>query len=209
MRLLSKHVDDIVKHDRIINNDIIGFTETLINLSNSTCKITETLNFFTIHFKNNQNKFLSLAYGCRNEVAVVDKFDANGVSIFSFKEHAFVDRVFILMLVYGKQSLGVQEFSQKMQYLLAAYFVDILGGDFNYDLLKVTENKLSDIFGDHVQIVNKATHIPGSLIDHEYVKRTLMEELSINLTVENIYFLDNDAVRIEIDKNAVDFHIIP
>ena len=26
----------------------------------------------------------SLAYGCRNNVAILDKFDANGVSIFSF-----------------------------------------------------------------------------------------------------------------------------
>ena len=113
------------------------------------------------------------------------------------------------MLAYRKQSLGVQEFSQIMQYLLAAYSVDIIGGDFNYDLLKVTENKLPDIFEDHVQIVNKATHISGSLIDHVYVKKTLMEEFSINLTVENIYFSDHDAVRIVIDKNAVDFHTIP
>ena len=113
------------------------------------------------------------------------------------------------MLAYRKQSLGVQEFSQIMQYLLAAYSVDIIGGDFNYDLLKVTENKLSDIFEDHVQIVNKATHISGSLIDHVYVKKTLMEEFSINLTVENIYFSDHDAVRIVTDKNAVDFHTIP
>ena len=62
MRSLSKHVDDIVSDDTIINNDIIGFTETQINLSDSTCKIIEALNFFNIHFKNNQNKFLSLAY---------------------------------------------------------------------------------------------------------------------------------------------------
>ena len=98
VRSLSKHVDDIVSDDRIKNNDIIGFAETQINLSYSTCKIIETLNFFNIRFNNNQNKFLSLAYGCRN--------DANGVSIFSFKEHAFVDRVFTLMLVYRNQSLG-------------------------------------------------------------------------------------------------------
>ena len=209
VRSLSKHVDDIVSDDRIINNDIIGFAETQINLSDSSCKITETLNFFNIHFNNIQNKFLRLAYGCRNEVVVVDKFDANGVSIFSFEKNTFVDRVFTLMLVYTKQSLGVQEFSQILQYLLAAYSVDIIGGDFNYDLLKVTENKLSDIFGDHVQIVNKATHISGSLIDHVYVKETLMEEFSINLTVENIYFSDHDAVRTVIDKNAVDFHTIP
>ena len=209
MRSLLKHVDDMVSDDRIINNDIIGFAETQINLSDSTCKIIETLNFFNIHFNNNQNKFLSLAYGCRNEVAVVDKFDNNGVSIFNFKKHDFLDRVFTLMLVYKKQSLGVQEFSQIMQYLLAAYSVDIIGGDFNYDILKVTENKLSGIFGDHVQLVNKATHISGPLIDHVYVKKTLMEEFFINSTVANIYFSDHDTVRIVIDKNAVDFHTIP
>ena len=116
--------------------------------------------------------------------------------------------VFTLMLAYRKQSLGVQEFSQIMQYLLAANIVDITGRDFNYDLLKVTENKLWDIFGDHVQIVNKATHISGSLIDQVYVKKTLMKEFSINLTVENIYLSDHDAVRIVTDKNAVDFYTI-
>ena len=36
-----------------------------------------------------------------------------------------------------------------------------------------------------------------------------MEEFSINLTVENIYFSDHDAVRTVIDKNVVDFHTIP
>ena len=208
MRSLLKHVD-IVSDDRIINNGIIGFTETQISLSDSTCKIIETFIFFNIHIDTNQNNFLSLPYGCKNEVALVDKFDANGVSIFSFKEHAFVYRVFTLMLVYRKQSLGVQEFSQIIQYLLAAYSIDIIRGDFNYDLLKVTENKLPDIFGDHFQRVNKVTHISGSLIDHVYVKKTFKQKFSINLTVENIYFSDHDAVRIAIDKNAVDFHAIP
>ena len=97
MRSLSKHVDDITSDKRLINNDIIGFTETQINPSNSTCKIIKTLNFFNINFNNNENKFLSLAYGYRN-VVVLDKFDTNGVSIFSFKKHAFANRVFTLML---------------------------------------------------------------------------------------------------------------
>ena len=42
---------------------------------------------------------------------------------------------------------------------MAVYSIYITGGDFNYDLLKVKKYILSDIFGDHVQIVNKATHI--------------------------------------------------
>ena len=43
-------------------------------------------------------------------------------------------------------------------------------------------------FTDHAQIVNKPIDISGSLINHVYIKKTLMEELSINATVENIYF---------------------
>ena len=65
----------------------------------------------------------------------------------------------------------MQKFSQLMQYLLAANSIDIIAGDFNYDVLKVIENKLLDIFTDHVQMINKPTHISGLLIDHVYIKK--------------------------------------
>ena len=68
------------------------------------------MRFFKITYNSNENKFLSFAYGCTNDVAVLDKFDANGASIFSFKRHAFPDRVANLMLVYRRQSLGILEF---------------------------------------------------------------------------------------------------
>ena len=98
----SKHADDIVSDDRIANNDNIGFTETQINSSDSTCKIMETLNFFNINFGNDENKCFRLAYTCRNKVAILDKFDTNRASIFIFKKLHFFDRVFTLMLVYRK-----------------------------------------------------------------------------------------------------------
>ena len=63
MRSLSKHVDRV--HDRLMNNDTIRFAET----DQSVCKITEMLFFFSINL-NNKCKFLSLAYICRNDVAV-------------------------------------------------------------------------------------------------------------------------------------------
>ena len=66
------------------------------------------------------------------------------------------------MLVNRKQSLGMQEFSQLIQYLLVANLKAIIAGDSIYDLLKVIKNKLIDAFTDHVQIVNKSTHIFGS-----------------------------------------------
>ena len=86
---------------------------------------------------------------------MLDKLDANGVSIFSFKKDTFANRLFNLMVVCRKQSLGPQEFSQLMHHLQAAYFIDIIG-DFNYDLLKKIEKKLLDIFTDQVP-VNKPT----------------------------------------------------
>ena len=45
-----------------------------------------------------------------------------------------------------------------------------------------------------------------SLIDHVCIKETLKEEFSINATVEIIYFSDHNAVKVVIDKNAIDFH---
>ena len=49
------------------------------------------LNFFNINFNNSEDTFLSLVYGCRNNVAVLDKFHTNGVSIFSFTKGDFTD----------------------------------------------------------------------------------------------------------------------
>lgn len=45
-QIFSRH------YDKIINKDIIGFTETKINLSDSTCKINEALIVFNISFNN-------------------------------------------------------------------------------------------------------------------------------------------------------------
>ena len=57
---LSKYIGDITSDDRIISNNIIGFTETQITPPDTTCKIIETLNLFNINFNSNENR-LSLA----------------------------------------------------------------------------------------------------------------------------------------------------
>ena len=101
----------------------------------------------------------------------------------------------------------MEEFFQMLQYLVATYSIDVIAEDFNYDLLKVSVNKLLDIFRDHVQMLNKPTHISGPLTI--YIKKNLMEGFFTNATVESIYFSDHDAVRTIIEKNAVHFSTIP
>ena len=83
----------------------------------------------------------------------------------------------------------MQKFFQMLQYLLATNSIHILAGDFNFDLLKVSENNLFlSHLTEHVQNVNKPTHISGSLIDHVYRKKTLMEEIFASLIAENFFF---------------------
>ena len=47
IRQLPRHVDYLVSENRVIINDIIGFTETQIKPSDSTCKTIEMLIFLT------------------------------------------------------------------------------------------------------------------------------------------------------------------
>ena len=57
-------------------------------------------------------------------------------------------------------SRKTQEFFQMLQYLLATNSADIVAGDYNVDLLRVSENNLLlNHFMEHVRIVNKPRHI--------------------------------------------------
>ena len=113
------------------------------------------------------------------------------------------------MLVYRKQSVHMEQFFQMLQYLLATNSIDITAGEFSYYVLKVSQNKLLDIFTDHVRIVHKPTHIPGSLIDRAYINKALMDKFLTSVTVQNICFSDLEAVRVVVEKNSLDFYINP
>ena len=71
----------------------------------------KTLNFFNINFNSNENKLL-FSLRMKKQFAVTDKFEANELSIFTFKKHA--ERGFTLMLVYRKQFMQKQDFFQML-----------------------------------------------------------------------------------------------
>ena len=57
MKSLSRHANNIVSDNRIINNEVKRFTEAQINPLVSTYKITRTLSFFNVNSNDNENKF--------------------------------------------------------------------------------------------------------------------------------------------------------
>ena len=94
------------------------------------------MNLLNLIINNNENKFLSLA---DVEMIVLNKLDANEVSIFNFKKHVFAGKVFTLMLVQRKQSMYIQKCFQMLHYLFPTKPIDVIASDFNCDLLTVLE----------------------------------------------------------------------
>ena len=54
----------------------------------------------------------------------------------------------------------------------------IIAGDFNYDLLNVSENKLLDIFADHVQMANKPMEKEVMTMNFQIVKKSDNKQIS-------------------------------
>ena len=207
VRSLTKHVSDLANDYRILNNDIVGFTETQVKAVDSTESVNKLLHDFHMYYNNNDNKYLSLAYGCKESILVLRRFDINGVSILSFKKNYFSTNIFTMMLLYRPGSMAFEGLREVLEYLIATNTVDIIAGDFNYDLFKANPDKLMDFLKNYSQLVREATHISGSLIDHVYVRKNLLEEFNVNVKVQNVYFSDHDAVRIMITKDEVDFDV--
>ena len=51
-----------------------------MKLSSSTFIIDDTPKDYKMNINNIENKFLSLAYGCYDDIAIIRKFDINSIS---------------------------------------------------------------------------------------------------------------------------------
>ena len=153
-------------------------------------------------FNNNDDKFLSLAYGSQDGTAIIKKFDINVISIIS------LINVFILMLVYQKRQCHKMNLVKCWVFiLLVANSVDVIVGYFKYDLWKVSSNKLLDHMIGYTQVVHEETQISRSQIDQVCINKGLLEEFHENDIVQNLYFSNYDAVRIVFHKNKLDFSV--
>ena len=79
--------------------------------------------------------------------------------------------------------------------------VDILLGDFNIDATDNNNNTdLQDILRSYQLVVDKPTHLCGSLLDRVYVKQTFLDLFTVRSIVKKIYFSDYDAVRFQFKR---------
>lgn len=70
-------------------------------------------------------------------------------------------------------------------------------GDFNINALDLNAN-IPSLSEEYKLLVKEPTHVSGSLIDHIYIKKTLLSSVSVNCDVPILYFSDHDACRLEL-----------
>ena len=56
-------------------------------------------------------------------------------------------------------------------------------------------------------MVKDATHIFGSLLDHAYVRNSILREFTFSAFIQHIHFSDNDGIRFKVLKNDIDFNV--
>ena len=95
--------------------------------------------------------------------------------LLSLSKKLDINRVFILMLVYQKKAISLDEFSRMLEYLHVANSVYIVAEDFKYNLSKVSPNKLLNHMIGYTLVVHEPTQISGSQIAYIYVKSALLK----------------------------------
>ena len=91
--------------------------------------------------------------------------------------------------------------------------IDILLGDFNVDAFdEIAYARLKGVLCNYILKVEHPTHLGGALLDHVYLLNSFGNQKVVNCVVNNVYFSDHDAVRLqlrfsEVSGENIDFSI--
>ena len=95
-----------------------------------------------------------------------------------------------VILLYRCPSSSLVTFYKTLENLLRSRNkIYVILGDFDIDVLNSTNINLSHVLSNYTLLVNEATHISGSLIDHAYVNNESLQEFSFNKTKIVFIFL--------------------
>ena len=202
VRSLKLHAIDL-KHDGfLINNDLLCLTETQLGYDHSESDlddICQLLSNYNLSYNNDQHKFNSMAVGSDLDYINVQEYDhSTGFSVVYFKKPLFVDKVFSLLLVYKRSTMSKDAFLCHLSNLFMDFnSFDLILGDFNINGLE-EDPLLSRVLSDYQLMVNFPTHLDGSMLDHIYVHKDLMDHYEFKTIRKCINISDHDAIKINI-----------
>ena len=122
----------------------------------------------------------------------------DGASLCSLT-HSMFESPINVMLLYRQKQMRKEDFLYLIQHLKDQVdSVHIILGDFNIDYLKLDSEFLKNTLNNYEMIVEKATHISGSLIDQIYIEKGFKDKYNIKSQVTPVYYSDHDAIIVNI-----------
>ena len=103
-----------------------------------------------------------------------------------------------ILLLYRKKDLHIACFLELLTYLSASQEIDLIVGDFNLKPAPYLTQEISE----YEQLVTEPTHLGGRIVDHVYVKKSILQHLSIAVNVKSIFFSDHEAIKVVITKKS-------
>ena len=175
-RSLKKHATDIAKESRLMESDVICLTETQISMGEDTFNIEQTLNNFNVYFNTSEQRFLNLAICLRSSIELVTHSKMLGVSMVNVLKPSFSINILKLVLLYRSPNSSIPLFFYEnlREIVNPELHVDIILSNFNLNIFNATNDTLGTILSNYQLIINDATHISGSLIDHVFISKTLL-----------------------------------
>jgi len=196
VRSLTKHIGDIKVDDRFLCNDIILCTETQM-VSNQTENVSID-GYSTFCNISPDHRFSSLTAYCSDMVNVLSQFnEIDGISVLEISKNHLV---FKILFLYRKRDWDMLDFYQTLHYLIETMDIDFVMGDFN---LKPNE-QLNNLLGSYELLVNEPTQLSGSILDHVYVKKCILNNYNIIVRIESVFFTDHELVLINVDNKIED-----
>ena len=83
-----------------------------------------------------------------------------------------------ILILYRKNSGNLALLYQEFVEINAGNTFNIILGDFNINFLE-QNSQISQLLSDYVQIVFEPNQISGSLLDHVYIQRNILDTMDV------------------------------
>ena len=206
IRSFKKHYLDVRHDSKIVESDIVAFTETRLKDLHNTNGTEDALSEFQIIFQNQSNDFLSLAICVNSDQALA----ASSKRFFPEVNDFLVDRKkekirVNILLLYRPKDMHPLLFCNNLENIMSNHEIKLVLGDFNINFYDETDSQhLKQMMNaaNYSQIVEGAIFVSsGSLLDHVYMKQRLLDNFKdIKCEVKSVYHSDHDIVQICLSK---------
>ena len=201
VRSLHKHSTDIACDQRLLQSDLLCFTETQVLIEQSTDSIKDCLRDFVILHNASPDRFQSIAFCYKHGIDIVSQVKSTGISYITLQKPSFVQYTLKMILCYRKNN-PMASFLDTMEQINSQNEVHIILGDFNINIIEGNQ-RISTVLSNYTQIGRKPTHISVSSIDHVHIQNGFLESVSATSQVLGVHFSDHDPVRIYNSNNFV------